>query len=104
MQRYNTTSEPQAVLVGAWKPCVPLGDNEIRRRSAMSNLRNEIGKLSAAEKFELLDALWESLEADELILTDAQCAELDYRVGQYERNRDEVISWEQVKAGLFKNR
>jgi hypothetical protein len=30
----------------------------------MSNLHNEIGSLSAAEKFELLDGLWESLEAD----------------------------------------
>jgi putative addiction module component (TIGR02574 family) len=68
----------------------------------MSNLRNEIGNLSAAEKFDLLDTLWESLEADEVSLTDAQRSELDYRLGQYERNPDEVIPWEQVKAGLFK--
>ena len=69
----------------------------------MSNLRNEIGNLSAAEKFELLDELWESLEADELALFDAQRAELDYRIGLYERNPDEVVPWEQVRAGLFKN-
>jgi putative addiction module component (TIGR02574 family) len=68
----------------------------------VSNLRNEIGNLSAAEKFELLDALWESLEADELTLTDAQRDELDYRIGQYERNPDEVVPWEQVRAGLLK--
>ncbi len=68
----------------------------------MSDLQNEIGKLSATEKFELLDALWESLEADELSLTDVQRDELDYRIGQYQRNPDEVIPWEQVKAGLFK--
>jgi len=68
----------------------------------MSNLRNEIGNLSAAEKFDLLDALWESLEADELTLTDAQRDELDYRIGQYERNPDEVVPWEQVRAGLFR--
>jgi hypothetical protein len=30
----------------------------------MSNLQNQIGNLSAAENFDLLDALWESLEAD----------------------------------------
>ena len=70
----------------------------------MSNLRNEIGSLSAAEKFELIDALWESLEADEISLTDSQRDELDYRIAQYERNPDEVIPWEQVRAGLFKNR
>jgi putative addiction module component (TIGR02574 family) len=69
----------------------------------MSDLRNEIGNLSAAEKFDLLDALWESLEADEVSLTDAQRNELDHRLMEYERNPDEVIPWEQVRAGLFKN-
>jgi putative addiction module component (TIGR02574 family) len=68
----------------------------------MSNIQNEIGNLSAAEKFDLLDALWESLEADELALTDGQRDELDYRLGQYERNPEEVIPWEQVRAGLLK--
>jgi putative addiction module component (TIGR02574 family) len=68
----------------------------------MSNLQNEIGSLSAAEKFELLDVLWESLEADAPGLTDEQRAELDYRVAQYEQNPSDVISWEQVRASLFK--
>jgi putative addiction module component (TIGR02574 family) len=68
----------------------------------MSNLQNQIGKLSAAEKFDLLDALWESLEADELSLTDAQRDELDHRLAEYERNPENVIPWEQVKAGLSK--
>lgn len=68
----------------------------------MSNLPNEVGSLSATEKFELLDALWESLEAEVPALTDEQRAELDYRVARYEQNRSDVISWEQVRADLFK--
>lgn len=68
----------------------------------MSNFRNEIATLSAAEKFELLDALWESLEADAPPLTDAQRTELDHRVARYKQNPAAVIAWEQVKAGLFK--
>jgi len=68
----------------------------------MSNLRNEIGNLSAAEKFELLDALWESLDADELSLTEVQRDELDYRMAQYERDPNEVTPWKQVRADLFK--
>ena len=68
----------------------------------MSNLRNEIGNLSSTEKFELLDELWESLEADELALTEAQRDELDHRIGQYERNPDEIVPWDQVRAGLFR--
>jgi len=68
----------------------------------MSNLQNEIGSLSAAEKFELLDVLWESLEADAPELTDEQRAELDYRTAKYAQNPSDVIAWEQVKAGLSK--
>jgi putative addiction module component (TIGR02574 family) len=68
----------------------------------MSDFRNQIGSLSAAEKIELLDALWESLEADEVPLTEAQRAELDYRITRHEQNPSDVIPWEQVRAGLFK--
>jgi putative addiction module component (TIGR02574 family) len=68
----------------------------------MSNLQAEIGSLSAAEKFELLDVLWESLEADPPALTEHQRTELDHRVARYQQNPSDVISWEQVRAGLFK--
>ncbi len=67
----------------------------------MSDLRNQIESLSAAEKAELLDTVWESLEAD-ASLTDAQRAELDYRITRHEQNPSDVIPWEQVRAGLFK--
>ena len=68
----------------------------------MSNLRNQIDGLSPAEKAELLDKLWESLEADSVSLTDAQRAELDDRIARHEQNPSNVIPWEQVRAGLFK--
>ena len=68
----------------------------------MNNLHNEIGSLSAAEKLELLDMLWESLESGTPALTDEQRAELDYRAARYEQNRLDVVSWEQVKTGLSK--
>jgi putative addiction module component (TIGR02574 family) len=58
--------------------------------------------LSAAEKAELLDAVWESLEADALSLMDAQRAELDYRIERHEQNPSDVKPWEQVRASLFK--
>jgi len=68
----------------------------------MSDLRNQIHSLSAAEKAELLDAVWESLEADAASLTEAQRAELDYRIERHEKNPSDVIPWEQVRTGLFK--
>ena len=68
----------------------------------MSNLRHQIDSLSAAEKAELLDEVWESLEADAVSLTDAQRAELDYRLTRHGHNPSDVVPWEKVKAGLFK--
>jgi putative addiction module component (TIGR02574 family) len=68
----------------------------------MSDLRDQINTLSAAERLELLDALWVSLEREELPLTDAQRAELDHRIALYEQNPAEVIPWERVKANLLK--
>jgi putative addiction module component (TIGR02574 family) len=68
----------------------------------MSDLRQQIENLSAAEKAELLDAVWESLEADALSMTDEQRAEFDHRIDRHEKNPSDVIPWEQVRARLFK--
>jgi len=68
----------------------------------MGDLRNQIGGLSSAEKVELLDAVWESLEADAVSLTDAQRAELDARIARHEQDPSDVLPWEQVRANLFK--
>jgi putative addiction module component (TIGR02574 family) len=70
--------------------------------SAMSNLPQDIGNLSAAEKFELIDALWESIEAEPPALTVEQRHELDAREGRYQQNPSDVRSWEHVKARLLK--
>ena len=68
----------------------------------MSDLHNEIRNLSPAEKFDLLDAVWESLENDPLPLSTEQREELDYRVARYRRNPADVTPWEQVMADLHK--
>jgi putative addiction module component (TIGR02574 family) len=68
----------------------------------MTDLRQQIGSLTPDEKAELIDELWESLEADARPLTEAQREELDRRLDLYERNPSDVISWEQVRADLFR--
>jgi putative addiction module component (TIGR02574 family) len=69
----------------------------------MSNLRNQIDSLSVAEKIELLDLLLsESLEIETASLSEAQRAELDFRIARHEQNPSDVIPWEQVRAGPFK--
>ena len=67
----------------------------------MNDLLQQINSLSAAEKAELLDAVWESLEADAGSLTDAQRTELDQRIDRHEQNPSDVVPWEQVKSRLF---
>lgn len=71
-------------------------------KHAMTDLRNQIGNLSRAEKSELLDALWESIGADTLPLTDTQRGELARRIAQYEQDPSDVIPWEQLRADLFR--
>jgi len=68
----------------------------------MSDLRSQIDSLSVEEKADLLDAVWESLEADASLLTDSQRAELDRRIAHHEQNPSDVIPWEQVRTRLFK--
>jgi putative addiction module component (TIGR02574 family) len=57
----------------------------------MSALRDQIASLTSAEKAEMLDEVWESLEADALTLTDAHRAELDSRIERLEQNPSDVI-------------
>jgi putative addiction module component (TIGR02574 family) len=68
----------------------------------MATLPNNISSLSDAEKFELLDALWEDLETRASTLSSGQAEELDRRIDAYEKNPPAGTPWEQVKAGLPK--
>jgi putative addiction module component (TIGR02574 family) len=69
---------------------------------AMATLPNNISRLTPAEKFELLDALWEDLEIHAPSISPEQAEELDRRIKAYENNPSAVTAWEQVKAGLPK--
>ena len=71
------------------------------RTNCMSTLKDEIGSLSVAEKCDLLDLLWESIEAEPLVLTDEQRVEIDDRIAKYLRNPSDVIPWEDIKGRLF---
>ena len=58
--------------------------------------------LPLSERIELVEALWESIIQDgyEPELTTAQTEELDRRLAAHERNPDDVVPWETVKAEL----
>ncbi len=75
-----------------------------KMNECMSHLPQDLERLSAAEKVELLDALWESLESDLPAFSAEQRGELDYREGRYRENPAGVLPWEQIKTDLLKKR
>jgi putative addiction module component (TIGR02574 family) len=61
---------------------------------------DEIVRLSPSERLALIGQLWDSLEHDELPLSGAQKAELDRRLATLDRDRQDGITWEELKAEL----
>ena len=60
-----------------------------------------IDKLSDDEKIALVEEIWDSIDepAKAIPLTDAQCAELERRLADYEANPDQIVyTWEEVKG------
>jgi putative addiction module component (TIGR02574 family) len=61
-----------------------------------------IDQLGVDERLALIEALWDSIPADEsaIPVTDAQRAELDRRLADHEANPNDVVSWDEVRASL----
>jgi putative addiction module component (TIGR02574 family) len=66
----------------------------------MTNLPDDLSRLTIAERLALVEALWDSIDAEShpSFLTDAKRQELDHRWAEHQANPDDVIPWEQVKA------
>ena len=62
----------------------------------MANLNIDVRKLSADERLDLIEQLWDSLEADAVPVTDAQKAELDRRIDEMHADGDSGIPWSDV--------
>jgi putative addiction module component (TIGR02574 family) len=56
----------------------------------------DIAKLSAQERLELLEQLWDSLSPEAVPMTDAQKEELDRRLDDLEREGPIGIPWDEV--------
>ena len=69
------------------------------QRMAILN-REEIVRLSPSERLALIGQLWESLEHDEIPLTQAQHVELDRRLASFQQDRARGITWAALKAEL----
>ncbi|MDA1316259.1 MAG: addiction module protein [Acidobacteria bacterium] len=67
---------------------------------------DSLRELSVAERIQLVQDLWDSIEADQhsMELTDAQRAELDRRLQLHAEDPDDVATWEDVKARVTSSR
>lgn len=69
----------------------------------MSNLPFDFSQLTAAERIQLAEDLWDSVaDAPEVLeLTEAQRAELDRRLEAHRSDPGAAIPWEQLRGELF---
>ncbi|MEQ8971443.1 MAG: addiction module protein [Coleofasciculus sp. C1-SOL-03] len=63
---------------------------------------NEIVSLSIEERIRLVQAIWDSIAAEQAYpdLTERQKQELDHRIDDYEINPDNVMTWEEIKGSI----
>jgi putative addiction module component (TIGR02574 family) len=70
----------------------------------MTDLGPELARLSPRQRLDLIERLWESLEDEDLPLTEAQQVELDRRIEGFDQDREQGIPWERLKAELRERR
>jgi putative addiction module component (TIGR02574 family) len=61
---------------------------------------DEIGRLSPPERLALIAQLWDSLDDEQIPLTEAQQAELEHRLASLDQDRLEGVTWPALKAEL----
>jgi putative addiction module component (TIGR02574 family) len=63
----------------------------------------QIAGLSTEERLALIDALWDSLQQDDLPITPAQAAELDRRDQTYQQDAASAQPWDVVRKRIERN-
>jgi putative addiction module component (TIGR02574 family) len=61
---------------------------------------DELARMTPPERLALIAQLWDSLEQDEIPLTAAQQAEIERRLDSLDEDRQNTVSWAELKAEL----
>jgi len=65
-------------------------------------LLEELMKLSAAERIQLAQDLWDSIALEDMPpLTPEQVEEMDRRLAEHQRDPGTAVPWEEVRARLW---
>ena len=70
----------------------------------MRDLMPELARLSPRQRLDLIEALWESLDDNDVPVTEAQRAELDRRIAGFEQDLEQGVLWDQLSAELRQRR
>lgn len=67
---------------------------------------NEIVTLSVEDRIQLVQAIWDSIAAEQACpeLTDEQKLELDRRIADTEANPEDTLTWQEVRASIEKQK
>ena len=65
---------------------------------------NEIAALKVEDRIRLVQAIWDSIAAEQVYpeLTDEQQLELDRRIAESDANSDNVMTWQEVRDSIRK--
>jgi putative addiction module component (TIGR02574 family) len=69
----------------------------------IGNLKNEIKKLSIAERIMLVEEIWDGIahENEAFVLSEAQREELERRSAEFSHHPNIGRSWEEIRAEFF---
>jgi putative addiction module component (TIGR02574 family) len=70
----------------------------------MTDLTSDLARLSPQQRLELSARLWDSLEDKDVPVTGAQRAELERRIACFDQDRENGISWEELRSELRQRR
>lgn len=62
----------------------------------------EILKLSPLERIRVIEKIWDSINPEDLDVSDAQKVELDRRLDRFEEGKTEFHTWKSIKKDLEK--
>ena len=78
----------------------------IASRTVLTSASCDFSSLTPAERLELADALWSSVDPDDVdwTLTPGQQVELERRLAEYDRDPDAGETWESIRAEIVAER
>jgi len=60
--------------------------------------QDQIDRLTATERLELIEQLWDSLSDAAVPLTEAQAQELEDRLKSFDQEKSKAVTWDEIQA------